>query len=69
MLWLIFAATGEFKPVKAIADFLRWRDDYLSSRKRAMPGRNRPKASVETTAWLKEELRALSTNSAFDMSN
>lgn len=33
MLWSIFAATGEFKPVKAVVDFLQWRDDYLSLKK------------------------------------
>jgi hypothetical protein len=33
MLWSIFAATGEFKPVKAVVDFLQWRDDYVNLKK------------------------------------
>jgi hypothetical protein len=33
MLWSIFAATGEFKPVKAVVDFLQWRDDYTNLKK------------------------------------
>jgi hypothetical protein len=38
MLWSIFAATGEFKPVKAVVDFLQWREDYVSLKKKVDAG-------------------------------
>ena len=105
MLWSIFAVTGDIKPVKAVAGFLQWRDDYVRLKK-ALDAGEKPseldesviravvyrgagwslkslmlsdglvadyvdflKISPEIPASLKTELRTLSSNPAFDMSD